>query len=125
MIHVSVSHDSDVATARIEARTLAQQAGLDVPAVEAFATAVSELARNIVHHAGFGEIELAIVEGAIVATARDGGPGIADLALALTDGFSTRGGLGCGLPGAQRLVDVFEIESAPGRGTTVRIEKRR
>ena len=122
---ISISHPADVAAARIEARTVAGDAGLTATAVEAFATAVSEIARNIVDHAAFGHVVLERTARGVRAIAADHGPGIADLEAALTDGFSTAGGLGSGLPGAKRLVDVFEIESTPGSGTTVRIEKLR
>lgn len=94
------------------------------------ATAVIELGHNIVAHAaGQGSIELHIDAGpaalALEIIAVDEGPGIADVGLALTDGFSTNGGLGCGLPGVARLLDHLEIDTAAGHGTRIRARKRR
>lgn len=124
---IAISHTSDVAVARVHARGLATAQGLERRLVEAFATAVSELATNIMIHAGSGEIELTAIAAAerrgVRAVARDEGPGIADLDRALTDGFSTSGGMGCGLPGARRLADRFELRSRLGGGTTVLVEK--
>ena len=92
------------------------------------ATAISELARNIVTYAKQGEIRLKVIEGSpdrrgIQVIAHDDGPGIADLDQALRDGFSTSGSLGVGLPGVRRLVDEFHIDSQRDRGTTVTITK--
>ncbi|MBI3894980.1 MAG: anti-sigma regulatory factor [Acidobacteria bacterium] len=96
-------------------------------------TAISEIARNIVEHAKSGEIILNAVNSpgtvnspgkiGLVVIARDKGPGIADIALAMQDGYSTGKGLGVGLPGSRRLMDEFEITSAPGIGTTVTMKK--
>jgi serine/threonine-protein kinase RsbT len=91
------------------------------------ATAISELARNVVAYAGSGEILLELRgDGArrgIVVGARAAGPGIPDIEAALEDGFSTGQSLGLGLPGARRLMDEFAIVSAPGDGTTVTATK--
>jgi serine/threonine-protein kinase RsbT len=92
------------------------------------ATAISEVARNITAYAGQGEVLLRVVRGAngregIEVIAQDEGPGIANVELALQDGYTTGGGLGLGLPGARRLVDEFELQTAPGEGTTVRLVK--
>lgn len=90
-------------------------------------TAASELARNVLRYGGGGHAELEqLFEGGIGGvrvTFIDQGPGIADLDLALTDGYTTGGGMGLGLSGARRLADSFDIESAPGKGTTVTITK--
>jgi serine/threonine-protein kinase RsbT len=90
-------------------------------------TAISELARNIVLYAKQGEIVLTPnsdgARRAIVIQARDQGPGIHDINKAMQDGFSTSNGLGFGLPGVRRLMDEFNIESAPGRGTVVTVKK--
>ena len=92
------------------------------------ATAISEVARNITAYATRGEVLLSIIhdnggrEG-IRVVARDQGPGIADLDLAMQDGYTSGGGLGLGLPGARRLVDEFDIETAPAAGTTVTLVK--
>jgi serine/threonine-protein kinase RsbT len=124
---VDISHEADVATARITARSLASQAGLTATDVEAFATAVSEIARNIIDHATFGRVELGRLgdgRSGVYAVASDHGPGIPDVARALTDGYSTSGGLGAGLGGAKRLVDDLVIEST-STGAVVRIQKLR
>ena len=122
-----ITHESDVVVARAKVRDLALQAGLSEPAVAELATAVSEIARNIVVHAGDGELSIATagdsMRRGVVVTARDRGPGIADVARAMHDGHSTGTGLGLGLPSAERLVDEFEIESTVGSGTTVTLRK--
>jgi serine/threonine-protein kinase RsbT len=91
------------------------------------ATAISELARNIVSYAGKGEIAIKAVRNThrqgIIIVASDDGPGIRDIQQALRDGFSTSGSLGLGLPGVRRLMDEFEIKSRPGRGTIVTVKK--
>mgnify|MGYP003136916003 FL=1 len=89
-------------------------------------TAASELARNVLVHGDGGHVELRIARqgprgSGVVLTFRDEGKGIADIELALKDGFTTGKGLGMGLGGAKRLSDEFEVTSAPGQGTTVRI----
>lgn len=91
------------------------------------ATAISEVARNIVEYAKEGEISIAPVGNGVVRgvqiVARDQGPGIVDLDTAMRDGFSTSKSLGMGLPGAKRLMDQFEISSAIGEGTTITMTK--
>jgi serine/threonine-protein kinase RsbT len=121
-------HDgSDIVVARRCTRELASQQGLSAAQTEALATAVTEIAQNILVHAGTGEIHFAAGSNAstrgVVVIARDSGPGIADAERAMQDGFSTRGSLGFGLPGARRLVDEFELESTVGVGTTVTLRK--
>ena len=90
-------------------------------------TAISELARNIVLYATKGEITVSPAKNhnpkGIVVVARDSGPGIADVERAMRDGFSTSGNLGLGLPGVRRLMDEVEIDSRPGKGTTVTAKK--
>jgi serine/threonine-protein kinase RsbT len=120
---IAIEGEADVAHARIRSRDLASAMGFTQPALDAIATAVSELARNIVEHAAEGEIVLTPRRGGLEIVARDRGPGIADVQRALEDGFTTSGGLGCGLSGARRLVDQLEIASEPGVGTVVRIHK--
>jgi serine/threonine-protein kinase RsbT len=127
---VPIRSDQDIVTARQKGRSLA--AALDFTSGEAtlIAAAISELARNIVSYAKQGEIRMKVIDGSpdrrgIQVIAQDEGPGIADLDLALRDGFSTAGGLGIGLPGVKRLVDEFHIESERNRGTTVTIKKWR
>ncbi len=91
------------------------------------ATAISELARNIVMYAQKGEVMMRSVETAqskgILIVARDNGPGIRSIQDVLRDGYSTSGGLGLGLPGVKRLMDEFAIESELKRGTTVTVKK--
>jgi phosphoserine phosphatase RsbX len=120
---IAIEGEEDVAHARIRSRNLASAMGFKQPALDAIATAVSELARNIVEHAVEGEIVLTARRNGLEIVARDRGPGIADVQRALQDGFTTSRGLGCGLSGARRLVDQLEIASEPGVGTVVRIQK--
>jgi serine/threonine-protein kinase RsbT len=124
-IHVFVSGPSDVDWARLSVHDLALKQGFDEARAVALATAVSEIARNIVVHAGKGKISFVpVTDGrrrGIVAIARDDGPGIPNLAQAMQDGYSTKGSLGLGLSGAKRLVDEFSIESAAGAGVTIRL----
>ena len=126
-VHVSVREPADVAMARKHARDLAAQEGLPEVATEALATAVSEIAQNIVDHAGAGDILIAALREkgrrGLLVIARDDGPGIADLAQAQKDGYSTSGTLGIGLSSARRFMDEFELVSAPGVGTTVTMKK--
>jgi serine/threonine-protein kinase RsbT len=127
-VRVAIRREEDVAIARLAVRALAAGEGFSPERAAALATAVSEVAMNIVVHAGRpGEVRLeAVLERgrrAVVVTARDGSPGIADVAAAMSDGYSTGGGLGCGLPGARRLVDEFTLESAVGEGTVVTMKK--
>ena len=126
---IAIRADVDIITARQRGRTLAGELGFRKTDLALIATAISELARNILTYAGEGEIELALDDRkgrrAIVVVARDRGPGIADVALALQDGYSTSGSLGIGLPGVRRLMDEFELSSAAGAGTTVRATKWR
>jgi serine/threonine-protein kinase RsbT len=125
---IAIESDADVVTARQRARQLA--IGLEMPSTDQtlLATAISEVARNITAYAVRGEVLLELIRDGrgrrgIRVIARDKGPGIADLERAMTDGYTTGGGLGLGLPGARRLVDEFEIETAPGAGTTVTLVK--
>jgi len=118
---------SDLAVVRRHVRAFASEQGLGEVAVEALATAVTEIARNVLDHADGGvlrmEPSLRGAQSGVAVTVQDCGPGIADLAQAMQDGYSTRDSLGMGLPGARSLVDDFEIDSQPGRGTTVRLWK--
>jgi anti-sigma regulatory factor (Ser/Thr protein kinase) len=128
-VRVCIGSDDDLVAARAEARTLATTLGFSRTDATLIATAVSEIARNIVVHVGEGEIEMqALYDDAqyglrVVAT--DHGPGIRNASTALEDGYASRGGLGLGLPGARRLMDEFEIETDVDRGTTVTMTKWR
>ena len=122
-----VHEEADVAMARRYVRELARHAGLQPSATEALATAVSELARNIVVHANQGEMVFKVARErgrhGVVVIASDRGRGVVDPEAAMTDGYSTGGGLGLGLSSARRLVDEFELVSAPVGGTTVVLKK--
>ena len=127
---IAIESDNDVVTARQRARALAAKVDLTSTDQTLLATAISEVARNITTYATRGEVLLSIVRDAgpptregIRVVARDQGPGIADLDLAMQDGYTSGGGLGLGLPGARRLVDEFDIETAPAAGTTVTLVK--
>jgi len=124
---VPVSADVDLVTARREGRLMAEQLGFSSSEATLVATAISELARNIINYARSGEIHVRLVSNGvkrgIIIVARDQGPGVADINLAMQSGYSTSGGLGLGLPGVRRIMDEFDIASAPGRGTTITVVK--
>jgi serine/threonine-protein kinase RsbT len=126
-IHVPINSDQDIVAARQKGRSMAVALGFSSGDATLIATAISELARNIVTYAKSGEIQIAVINGAarrgIQLVAHDEGPGIPDIPQALRLGFSTSGSLGLGLPGVKRLVDEFEIESAESCGTTVTAKK--
>ena len=120
---IAVKEEHDVILARQAGVRLAQTIGFGLTAEARIATAISELASNLVFHAGGGAITLSIVERegrqGLEVRCVDSGPGIADVELAMQDGYSTKGGLGGGLPGAKRLMDEFEIQSQEGVETRV------
>lgn len=123
---VPISTDADVVRVRQAVRALAVSAALSLVDQTKVITAASELARNTLMYGGGGEAQLEALDQprrGVRITFLDQGPGIADIHLALTDGYTTGSGLGLGLSGARRLVDDFEIESAPGEGTRVRVTK--
>ena len=128
-IRVPVRSDNDLVYARQHGRQLAESLGFSSSETTLVATAISELARNIVSYAVHGEIVLRRIDDrarrGITVIAHDEGPGIANVKLALQDGYSTSGGLGLGLPGVRRIMDEFHIETEPGRGTTVTVSKWR
>ncbi|GGQ77258.1 anti-sigma regulatory factor [Streptomyces pilosus] len=123
---VPVSTSGDVVSMRQTVRILAQRNGLSLVHQTKLVTAASELGRNMLVYGGGGVVRAAPVLDAgrpgVFVEFRDKGPGIADLDLALTDGWTSGNGMGLGLSGAKRLVDEFDIESGPS-GTTVRIVK--
>jgi serine/threonine-protein kinase RsbT len=126
---IPIQTDADVVTARKQGRELAARAGFTATELTIIATAISEIARNIVMFAERGEIIVSLVgengRQGVTVLARDSGPGIPDLERALKDGYSSYGGLGLGLPGSRRLMDEFEISSEVGKGTTVIMTKWR
>lgn len=119
--------EQDVVMARQLARKLAQECGMRLIDLTKMVTAVSELARNTMVYGGGGDMDWQIVEegvrNGLRITFRDEGPGIPDLKLAMTDGWTSGSGLGLGLTGAKRLVDEFELETAPGAGTRITITR--
>jgi serine/threonine-protein kinase RsbT len=124
---VVIVRDGDIVEARQKGRELAQEIGFYGSDLTLIATAISEIARNIVVYAQRGEISLSIAERngrrGILVVAQDHGPGIPDIERAMRDGFSTGNSLGLGLPGARRLMDDFEISSTVGQGTTITMRK--
>jgi len=127
LTRLDIRDETDLVAARRCTRELAARQGLSAAESEALATAVTEIARNIVVHAGHGEMRFGVVDHpsrrGMVVIAHDTGAGIPCVADAMQDGYSTRGSLGYGLPGARRLVDEFEIESTVSTGTTVTLCK--
>jgi serine/threonine-protein kinase RsbT len=127
-VTITIQHDADVVRARKSARELAATLGFSRTDLTLIATAVSEIARNIVRFAKKGQILIELLEHprpGIRIVARDTGPGIPDVDQALTDGYSTYNGLGLGLPGARRLMDDFTLRSETDVGTTVTMTKWR
>lgn len=124
---VPINHEVDIVAARQKGRELAARSGLSPTEQTLIATAISEVARNIVVYAQHGEVVLATIEQqgrrGVLVVARDDGPGIRDPDLAMRDGYSTTRSLGMGLPGARRLMDEFELASVLGKGTTVTMKK--
>jgi serine/threonine-protein kinase RsbT len=126
-VSVSIKTDRDIIAARQRGKELAARQGFSSTDLTLIATAISELARNIVLYARSGEIMMKPVRQGdrrgIMVVARDEGPGIPDISRALQDGFSTSGGLGLGLPGIRRLMDAFDVVSGVNRGTSVTVKK--
>jgi serine/threonine-protein kinase RsbT len=119
-----VVSEPDIVTVRRRVRETAAQLGFSLVDQTKFVTAASELARNTLIHGKGGEMELATLNGprsGIRLVFQDTGPGIADIDLALRDGFTTGSGLGLGLGGAKRLVNEFEVVSRAGAGTKVTV----
>lgn len=128
---LTLRDESDLVVLRRHVRELGQREGLSGVAIEALATAVTEIARNVLLHARLGRVSMGGGHGVrggiqrhfVAVAVQDDGPGIPDVAKAMADGYSTGGGLGMGLSGARRLVDAFELRSVVGEGTTVTLEK--
>lgn len=127
VVTCSIAREVDVYLAIGRGRDLATAIGFDEIDRTRIEIVILELTRNILVHAGSGELRLELIQVAgrrgMAVIARDSGPGIADTELALRDGFSTAQTLGTGLPGVRRLMDEFAIESRVGAGTTVRTVK--
>ncbi|HEX5059710.1 MAG TPA: anti-sigma regulatory factor [Kofleriaceae bacterium] len=126
-VRVVIQREADIVLARQAGRQLAAQLGFSVSDQTLIATAISEVARNIVVYAVHGEIVLMRFDDGdrigIQVQAVDNGPGIDNKELAMRDGYSTKNSLGLGLPGARRLMDDFALDSEVGRGTTVTMKK--
>ena len=124
---IGIAHDADIVSARKAGRELGSSVGISGSDLTMIATAISEVARNILAYANSGEIVIsALLEPGrkgVLVVARDSGPGIPDIDRAMQDGFSTGKSLGLGLPGSRRLMDEFEIASQVGEGTVVTMRK--
>lgn len=124
---VPIRSENDIIATRLAVREAANELGFGVTDVARLVSAASELARNVVEYAGSGVMRYGVAEqnhnAGLELIFEDQGPGIADLELALTPGYSTSKGLGLGLPGAKRLADEMEIHSEAGHGTTVTLRK--
>ncbi|WP_296267766.1 anti-sigma regulatory factor [Pseudomonas sp. UBA6562] len=119
--------EQDVVLARQFVRKLAADHGMRLVDLTKLVTAVSELARNTVVYGGGGDMDWSVLDRmgrvGLSMLFRDEGPGIADTRLALTDGWTSGSGMGLGLTGARRLVDEFELDTAPGEGTRITITR--
>jgi serine/threonine-protein kinase RsbT len=124
---VRIQSSADIVTARQQGRSIAAEIGFSNSNLTIIATAISEIARNIVEYAKEGEAVISLINDGprqgIQIILSDEGPGIPDTSTVMRDGFSTGRGLGIGLPGARRLMDEFEIVSEVGRGTTITMKK--
>lgn len=125
----AIKSSGDIVKVRQLVRECAVSLGFSLVEQTKMVTAASELARNALEHGGGGQVRLQVLNNemrrGIKLTFSDEGPGIHDLEQALKDGFSTGSGMGLGLGGAKRLVNDFEIDSTPGRGTKVMITRWR
>jgi len=126
-VDIRIADEADVVAARVTGGRLARSAGFDETAAQCIVTSISELAANILLHARTGTICLRIIrvqgKKGFEVVARDSGKGIEDVELALKDGFSTRGGLGSGLPGARRMMSELHVASDIEGGAVVRAIK--
>ncbi len=124
---VKIDSPADIVAARQQARALATQAGFSICDSTLITTAISEMTRNILEYARQGEVTISLLKNGtkcgVKIVARDHGPGIADISQVMQDGYSSRKGMGIGLPGTKRLMDEFEIRSKVGNGTTVTMKK--
>jgi serine/threonine-protein kinase RsbT len=126
-VQVRICNSADIVAARQQGRALASQAGFSHSNLTIIATAISEVARNIVEYAKEGVVSITLITDStkrgVEIVAADNGPGIADVTTVMRDGFSTGKGLGIGLPGARRLMDEFAIASTVGNGTVITMKK--
>jgi serine/threonine-protein kinase RsbT len=126
-IRIPIDTDEDIVAARKAGRRLAADLGFTSTELTLIATAISEVARNIRLYAGQGEVRVRLISensrDGVLIEARDSGPGIPDVELAMQDGYSTINSFGLGLPGARRLMDEFKVRSKVGKGVTVTMKK--
>ena len=124
---VPLRSEEDIVASRQKVRLLTQQLKFSLVDQTKMITAASELSRNTLVHGGGGDMRWEVLDDGVRRGLRlhftDQGPGIPDLKLALTDGWTSGGGMGLGLPGSKRLVNDFEIRSAPGQGTCVTVTR--
>jgi serine/threonine-protein kinase RsbT len=126
-VRVKIGSPADIVAARQRARALALEAGFSICDSTLITTAISEMSRNILEYAQHGEVTISVLKNGtkqgVKIVARDRGPGISDISQVMKDGYSSRKGMGIGLPGTKRLMDEFEIRSKVGNGTTVTMKK--
>lgn len=124
---VKIVNEWDIVAARQLGRNVAKELGFGTVDQARITTAISELARNIYLYAGHGKVCIEKIHDqgkqGITIIAQDEGPGILDIRRVMEDGYTTSGGLGAGLPGVKRLMDTFDINSIPGKGTDIRATK--
>ncbi|MES2216958.1 MAG: anti-sigma regulatory factor [Pseudomonadota bacterium] len=126
-VAIPINNEHDIVIARQKGREMAKEFGFVTINLALIATAISELTRNIISYATRGVLYLDFIEDhgkkGILVIAKDDGPGIVNIELALQDGYSTANSLGLGLPGVKRIMDEFQIESEVGKGTTITTRK--
>ncbi|NEO85645.1 MAG: anti-sigma regulatory factor [Spirulina sp. SIO3F2] len=126
-IRIWVRQESDITRSVIETERIAKQLGFEDFSAKMIATAVSELARNIIKYADRGQVTIAAIDQekklGLEIVCQDNGPGIVDIAKAMEDRYSSSGTLGLGLPGVKRMMDHFEINSIINKGTKITIRK--
>ena len=124
---VAIEREADIVSARQKGRELASALGFSSTDQTIIALAISEITRNIISYAWRGDVTMSRVENSgrrgIRIVARDHGPGIADIELAMRDGYSSGRSLGVGLPGTKRVMDEFDLASTVGQGTTITMTK--
>lgn len=125
--YIEIGNECDIVAARQLGRSIAKELGFGMVDQARITTVISELARNIFIYAGEGKIIVRRIyeheRKGIAIISSDEGPGILDICRALEEGFSTSGGFGAGLPGIKRMMDTFDIDSLPGKGTTICVMK--
>lgn len=126
-MRVEIRTTDDIITSRSAAKEMARELGFGIVDQTKIATAISELARNVIDYAGAGTLSMRAIEAnqkkGVEIVCEDQGPGIDDVSQAMQDGFTTSKGLGMGLPGSKRLMDEFDIQSARGQGTRITARK--